>query len=350
MKNSTLYIILFLNLFSIVDAPGQSFYRYYWNRNCVWSKFVPYFTPIEELKNLLGEYCSPLTFYSGKTVETPEKRTTRRAEIWDYWMKMKGEWPQILDQQEFEITCEEKMDGFTRNGVRFYWASNEQTDGNLHIPEKNDKKPAVITLFHEPQTAAGIGEKLFMDFAYQLAKKGSVTLSIGTTETTKNKTYSLYYPSREEASVQPLSMLEYAAANALEMLTKIEDVDPGRIGIVEHSYGVKWAMFASCLYDKFAAAAWIDPGIVFDETKGSGVYHWEPWYLGYYQPHWSDMWNTNGTTAKSLYPLLRHEGFDLHELHALMASRPFLVSGSSSDLIERWVPLNLTISVNKLLG
>lgn len=27
-------------------------------------------------------------------------------------------------------------------------------------------------------------------------------------------------------------------------------------------------MFASCLYDKFACAAWSDPGIVFDETKG----------------------------------------------------------------------------------
>lgn len=43
-------------------------------------------------------------------------------------------------------------------------------------------------------------------------------------------------------------------------------------------------MFASCLYDKFACAAWSDPGIVFDETKRGYINYWEPWYLGYYPP------------------------------------------------------------------
>ncbi|MEX2403397.1 MAG: hypothetical protein WD625_04640, partial [Balneolales bacterium] len=43
-------------------------------------------------------------------------------------------------------------------------------------------------------------------------------------------------------------------------------------------------------------------------------------------------------------------GYDLHELHALMAPRPFLVSGGSEDPIERWVPLNHSIEVNNLLG
>lgn len=44
------------------------------------------------------------------------------------------------------------------------------------------------------------------------------------------------------------------------------------------------AMFASCLYEKFACTAWSDPGIVFDETKDNYINYWEPWYLGYY-PH-----------------------------------------------------------------
>jgi hypothetical protein len=43
-------------------------------------------------------------------------------------------------------------------------------------------------------------------------------------------------------------------------------------------------------------------------------------------------------------------GHDLHELHALMAPRPFLVSGGAEDRAERWVPLNHSIAVNKLLG
>ena len=41
---------------------------------------------------------------------------------------------------------------------------------------------------------------------------------------------------------------------------------------------------------------------------------------------------------------------DLHELHALMAPRPFLVSGGSEDPPERWKALNHSVAVNKVLG
>ena len=43
-------------------------------------------------------------------------------------------------------------------------------------------------------------------------------------------------------------------------------------------------------------------------------------------------------------------GDDLHELHALMAPRPFLVSGGSEDQPERWLALNHAVAVNQLLG
>src|SRR5690606_21726240 len=154
------------------------------------------------------------------------------------------------------------------------------------------------------------------------------------------------------ATVQPLSMLAYAAANAWEALAKYSEVDETRIGIMGHSYGGKWAMFASALYDKYACGVWSDPGIVFDETKGSGVNYWEPWYLGYYPPPWENTWRKTGMipAATGLYPTLMRDGYDLHELHALMAPRPFLVSGGSSDPEERWIPLNHTIAVNELLG
>ena len=41
---------------------------------------------------------------------------------------------------------------------------------------------------------------------------------------------------------------------------------------------------------------------------------------------------------------------DLHELHALMAPRPFLVSGGPADKPVRWAALNHAVAVNKLLG
>jgi len=53
---------------------------------------------------------------------------------------------------------------------------------------------------------------------------------------------------------------------------------------------------------------------------------------------------------KGLYTELLRKRRDLHEIHALMAPRPFLVSGGSEDPVERWIPLNHSIAVNRLLG
>ena len=59
---------------------------------------------------------------------------------------------------------------------------------------------------------------------------------------------------------------------------------------------------------------------------------------------------TEENPARGLYPKLTAMGHDLHELHALMAPRPFLVSGGSEDPPQRWQALNRTIEVNRLLG
>lgn len=315
-----------------------------------WRTIEPYFTPPKEYENTLHGYKSPLQFYDGRPVKDKTDWEARRNEIRETWMDLMGEWPAVLEDQEFDIIGQEKREDFTQYTVRFKWTPNEYTEGYLLIPDKEGKKPAVITVFYQPESAVGYDDKENRDFAYQLTKRGFVTLSIGTTQTTNNKTYSIYYPDIKNAEIQPLSALAYAAANAYEALAKVDEVDSEKIGIVGHSYGGKWAMFASCLYDKFAAAVWIDPGIVFDETKGSNVNYWEPWYLGYYQPPWENTWSKTGVYGKGLYPKLRDNNFDLHELHALMAPRPFLVSGGSSDPEERWIPLNHTVAVNKLLG
>jgi hypothetical protein len=122
------------------------------------------------------------------------------------------------------------------------------------------------------------------------------------------------------------------------------------VGIVGHSFGGKWAMFASCLYNKFACAAYSDPGIVFDE-KRPNVNYWEPWYLGW-EPGRTRKPGvpTEDNPRTGPYKMLVETGHDLHELHALMAPRPFLVSGGAEDRPERWKALNHAIAVNRLLG
>ncbi|MHB8903339.1 MAG: dienelactone hydrolase family protein [Thermoguttaceae bacterium] len=310
---------------------------------------APFFNPPPEFRGQLGDYRSPLRFADGSPVQTPEQWQKRRQEILAQWHALMGQWPPLITDPKVEVLETTRRDNFQQLKVRFRWTPNELTTGYLLIPDGQGRRPAVVTVFYEPETAIGLSDKPCRDFAYQLARRGFVALSLGTTEATAAKTYALYYPDIDHAQVQPLSMLAYAAANAWYVLAQRPEVDPDRIGIVGHSFGGKWAMFASCLFDRYACAVWSDPGIVFDDRPS--VNYWEPWYLGYHPRPWRrrDV-ITPDNPAHGLYPQLLADGRDLHELHALMAPRPFLVSGGSEDAPRRWIPLNHSIAVNQLLG
>lgn len=320
-------------------------------KRVVWKKIEPYFRVPREYRGEPGTYRSPLRFYDGTELRRASDWPRRREEIRQRWHEMMGEWPDLITDQALQYLDTLERDGYTQYRVSFRWTPDEWTQGYLLVPHdsRQQRKPAVITVYYEPETAIGQGREN-RDFAYQLTKRGFVTLSIGTTEATEAKTYALYYPHIDRATVQPLSMLAYAAANAWHVLAKVPSVDSTRIGIMGHSFGGKWAMFASCLFDKFACGVWSDPGIVFEETRAS-INYWEPWYLGYHPKPWRKRGLiTADNPAFGLYPRLVEEGYDLHELHALMAPRPFLVSGGEEDPVKRWIPLNHTIAVNKLLG
>jgi hypothetical protein len=311
---------------------------------------IPLTEPPSQFKGDPGSYHSPLLFDDGSRVADAEDWPKRRAEILKTWTNLLGEWPEVITKPEVEILETTQRENFTQHRVRFLWTPGELTTGYLLLPDNPSGKPlpGVVTVYYEPETAIGLGREE-RDFAYQLTKRGFATLSIGTTAATEAKTYSLYWPSIDAAEVQPLSMLGYAAANAYHVLASRPEIDASRIGIVGHSFGGKWAMFASCLYEPFACAAWSDPGIVFD-TRPS-VNYWEPWYLGWHPKPWRQRGvPTDENPARGLYPELLEKGRDLHELHALMAPRPFLVSGGSEDPPSRWQALHHSLEVNRLLG
>ena len=315
----------------------------------IWQRIGPGFAPPAEYAGNLGKYRSPLVFYDGRPVQSAADWAQRRREILARWHEMMGPWPPVIEHPQVEVLETTSREDFVQHRVRFAWVPGEMTEGYLLVPPGDRPRPAALVVFYEPETAIGLGKPM-RDFAYQLTRRGFVTLSIGTTAATQAKTYAIYYPSKEDAKIQPLSALAYAAANAYHVLAARPEVDPRRVGVMGHSFGGKWAMFASCLYDKFACAAWSDPGIVFDPARPS-VNYWEPWYLGYERGKWRTRGLiTEANPCHGLYPRLVAGGYDLHELHALMAPRPFLVSGGSEDPPHRWQPLNHAIGVNDLLG
>ena len=315
------------------------------NKELIWNKIAPFFSVPEEYIGQYGDHPSPLEFYDGRLVKDKNDWPERRAEILSKWHDKMGEWPPVITNQKFKVISSDQKDGYTKQIVQFNWTPAYRFNAVLLVPDGEGIKPAAIVPYYEYMTSIGErGEN--RDFALQLTKRGFITLSIGISAAHPV----FYYPSVANSRIQPQSMRAYVAANAYEVLAKVQDVDPARIGIVGHSYGGKWAMFASCLYEKFAFGVWSDGGIVFDETIGD-INYWDNWYLGHTPAPIRPAGKvTDKNPRTGAYADLIAEGHDLNELHALMAPRPFLVSGGSADKVKRWEALNHTIAVNRLLG
>ena len=314
-------------------------------------KIAPYFHPPKEFADDLGKFRSPLLFDDGSPVKTPADWQKRRGEIQKTWHDALGPWPDLITTPKIEYLAKERRGNVTQHHVKITLAPGVvTTDAYLLIPDGDGPMPAAVVVFYDAKT--GIGQnptidktpaRKTLDFAWQLAQRGYVTLSIGSNPET-------YYPSKDNLRLQPLSYDAYIAANCWHILASLKQVDARRIGIIGHSYGGKWALFASALFDRFAFAVWSDPGIVFDEARAN-VNYWEPWYLGFEKGHDRKRGLITGEFPRQgPYKKLVESGHDLHELHALLAPRPFLVSGGSEDGPARWKALNHAIAVNKLLG
>jgi pimeloyl-ACP methyl ester carboxylesterase len=308
-----------------------------------WKRIEPFFTPPAEFKGVLGPYRNPLQFNDGSIAKTPDDWKRRRQEILDDWHNAMGPWPEMYKDPKLEITKTEQRENFTQHKVMIHFTPDHGLAGYLLVPPGAGPFPAVLVVFYDAESSIGTGKSANCDYGLQLTRRGFVTLNIG------SPTFNPINPKKPDAAWQPLSHLAYVAANCHALLSARKEVDPQRIGVVGHSYGGKWALFASCLYDKFAAAVWSDPGIVFDESLPN-VNYWENWYLGAE----AGAKRKVGTPSKDnprtgAYKNLIDNKHDLTELHALMAPRPFLVSGGSEDPPYRWKALNHAAAVYKLL-
>lgn len=305
---------------------------------------APLFGPPTQFTNSFGKYKTLLRFEDGHEVRTTGDWNEKRKEILNDWQKEIGTWPALLEDPKLEILSSTNRETFRQQRVRVETAPGQMTEGYLLTPSGRGPFPAVVVPYYEPESSIGVGKVKLRDFALQLTRRGFVSLAIGSPGGDARK------PDVDGAQCQPLHFLGYVAANCYNALAHVPKVDAKRIGIVGHSYGGKWAMFGACFYEKFACGVWSDPGIVFDEAR-SNVNYWEPWYLGAE----AGRTRTPGVISEAsprtgAYKRLYESGHDLHEVLALMAPRPFLVSGGAEDQAERWQALNRVNEVYHLLG
>lgn len=308
------------------------------------SQLAGLFSPPAAHTNQFGSYSSLLRFYNGQQVKSAHDWRKRRAEIKNAWEREMGVWPRLIEKPAIEYLASSNRTGFMQHRVRVQVAEDLRLEGYLLRPPGKGPFPGVVVPYYEPESSVGLSKIPLRDFASELATRGFVTLAIGSPGGDARK------PELAGAQCQPLHFLGYIAANCYNALANLPEVDADRIGVVGHSYGGKWAMFAACFYEKFAAGVWSDPGIVFDD-KRSNINYWEPWYLGADRnqsrnPGLPSVKNP----ATGAYKRLQQAGHDLHEVQSLMAPRPFLVSGGAEDPPERWLPLNRINEVNALLG
>jgi dienelactone hydrolase len=316
-----------------------------------WEKISQFFLPPAQFRDDLGNLRPVLQFEDGRWVQNAEDWHERCQELLRKWHGLLGPWPPLLKKPFAHEQFREPM-GFTRRRIELEIAPGRKTAVYLLTPEGPGPFPAVVDVFYYPEDGAGIksDRRRQNDFGFQLVQRGFAALCVGQNPTAPRPEADLYYPAWDRAQLQPLSYLAYVAANCHTFLAQRPEIDSNRIGIVGHSYGGKWALFAGALYDKFSAVCVSDPGIVFDETRPN-VNYWEPWYLGYlagteFRPRGilTDVYPRVGP-----YRTMRERGDDLHELHALIAPRPFFVAGGSEDPPERWRALNHTVAVNRVL-
>lgn len=310
-----------------------------------WKEIEPLFTPPAEHLGGFGKYRSLLFFANGEPVRTQADWRKRRTEIRKQWEDEMGTWPALKESPRVEYLGSTNRESFTQHKVRVEIAPTLLLDGYLLVPSGRGPFPGVVVPYYDAESSVGLGKVPLRDFAYQLSRRGFVSLSISSPGGDARS------PELAGASCQPLHFLGYLAANGFNVLANLPKVDARRIGVVGHSYGGKWAMLAACFDDRFAAACWSDPGIVFDEARPN-INYWEPWYLGL-DPNVARKPGglpTQENPRTGAYKRLFETGHDLHEVQSLMAPRPFLVSGGAEDPPERWQALNRINEVYRLLG
>ncbi|HHT25826.1 MAG TPA: alpha/beta fold hydrolase [Firmicutes bacterium] len=266
-----------------------------------------------------------------RQITTPEEWANRRTQlrgIIEYYL---GEAPPLEAKPPVFTVLEEKdQPEYKQMLISYEVEPGEIVKAHLLIPPKEKRRcGAAVLCQHGTSTEAkdtqlGAGAKRNRDWGCLLAKHGFIILApdhvcAGERQPADIKPYDTSPFAARYPKWSATGKAIWDAQRALDVLCRLEEVDPQRLGTIGHSLGGYSSIFLAAFDERVRAA-----------VSSCGLTSWQdnPKKLEFAR----DRWYVHFPRLRE--PFLRNEiPFDMHEFAALIAPRPFLnISGMADKM------------------
>lgn len=291
-----------------------------------------------------------------------EGEQTGNGELVELAPKQKKEWPALQQTLRELLTAftgtppaskpplsteslgEYRADGYTRHKVRYQSEPGEWIPAYLLVPNNlKGHAPAVLcphqTIQAGKDSPAGLADVPEQHTALQLVRRGYVTLTwdalcFGERHNPKSGHYGDAIPFyRRHPKWSLMAKMIWDLSRSIDYLETLDFVDAGRIGCAGHSHGGITTLFGMAMEPRIRAGA---SNCGFDTFRIDGnTFRWSRATallprLGFYTS--SPYLNMNVYRAVPDSEVIRVP-FDMHQMLALIAPRPLIMTASDSDFV-----------------
>lgn len=269
---------------------------------------------------------------------------TRREEIKNRLHFFLGDPPKSKPPLAAKITEETSPDNYILRKLEFQTEPNEIVPSYLLVPKNLSGKTPVIICPHQTTQAgksepAGLAGNPQLQTALHLVRRGFVTFTydaicFGERHDAASGHYGDAIPFyRRHPRWSLIGKMVWDLGRALDYLETLDFIDSSRVGCIGHSHGGITTLFAMAFDERIKVGA---SNCGFDTFRIDGnVWRWSHATallprLGFYvgSPHINmDFYRAVPDSEVIQTP------FDMHELLALIAPRPFMLSISDEDFV-----------------
>jgi len=236
--------------------------------------------------------------------------------------------PPLAYEGHEEVRCE----GYVRRLVSYAVEEDERVRAYLLVPDAGSTptslaRPAMVCLHQTvpegKREPAGLGESDEKAYAHHLAQRGYVCLApdhvaAGDRIAPELQAYDTSAFYRKHPGWSAVGKAIWDAARAVDLLVSLPEVRADRIGVIGHSLGGHGAIFAAAFDERIRACVSNCGLTTFADNPGRLAWARDGWYV--YLP-----------ALRQRFLADLPAPFDLHEMVALIAPRPFLNISSLTD-------------------